>query len=118
MTRKSKGGAVPYWLHLVPIETKEVLLLGAPVSGPGGILPSAKYPSFDRIRLTLLSIVSVPPNHLEEAAKTLAAQLTAAPVGADPQTPGPTRAPQPITALSTTILETPPYSTSRVKQRT
>lgn len=52
MTTRTRRGAAAYWLH-VPIEAKEVLLLGTPISGPGGAMPSAKYPSFDQLRLVL-----------------------------------------------------------------
>jgi hypothetical protein len=72
MTTKTRRGAA-YWLHAVPIEAKEVLLLRTPVSGPGGAMPSAKYPSFDQLRLVLSAIAGIRPDALEEAATTLAA---------------------------------------------
>jgi hypothetical protein len=62
-----------YWLHLVPIETKEVLLLAAPVSGPGGASPLAKYPSFESLRLLLAATTGIQPGVLDEAARALAA---------------------------------------------
>jgi hypothetical protein len=55
MTPKTRRHAAAYWLHLIPIEAKEVLLLGAPVSGPGGPMPSAKFPSFDQLGLVVSS---------------------------------------------------------------
>jgi hypothetical protein len=70
---KTRRGAAAYWLHVVPIEAKEVLLLGTPVSCPGGAMPSAKYPSFDQLRLVLSAIAGIRPDALEEAATTLAA---------------------------------------------
>jgi hypothetical protein len=73
MTTKTRRSAAAYWLHLVPIEAKEVLLLGAPASGPGGAMPSAKYPSFDQLRLVLSAIAGIRPDALEEAASALAA---------------------------------------------
>jgi hypothetical protein len=60
-----------YWLHLVPIESKEVLLLAAPVSGPGGASPSAKYPSFQPLRLLLAATTGIQPVVLDEADKAL-----------------------------------------------
>lgn len=62
-----------YWLHLVPIETREVSLLGAPVSGPGGASRLAKYPSFEPLRLLLTAVARVRPEALDDAAKALAA---------------------------------------------
>jgi hypothetical protein len=62
---KTRRGAAAYWLHVVPIEAKEVLLLGTPVSGPGGAMPSAKYPSFDQLRLVLSAIAGIRPSSLE-----------------------------------------------------
>jgi hypothetical protein len=73
MTTKTRRGAAAYWLHLVPIEAKEVLILGAPLSGPGGVMPSAKYPSFDQLRLVLPAIAAIQADALDEAARTLAA---------------------------------------------
>lgn len=61
-----------YWLHLVPIESKEVLLLAAPVSGLGGASPSAKYPSFEPLRLLLEATTSIQAVVLNEADKNLA----------------------------------------------
>jgi hypothetical protein len=73
MTTKTRRSAAAYWLYLVPIEAKEVLLLGAPASGPGGAMPSAKYPSFNQLRLVLSAIAGIRPAALEEASTTLAA---------------------------------------------
>jgi hypothetical protein len=50
-----------------------MLLLGAPASGPGGAMPSAKYPSFDQLRLVLSAIAGIRPDALGEAASALAA---------------------------------------------
>lgn len=61
------------WLHLVPIETKEVLLLAAPVAGPGEASRFPKYPSFEPLRLLLAATTGIQPGVLDEAAKTLAA---------------------------------------------
>ena len=47
--------------------------MGVPVSGPGGALPSAKYPSFDQLRLVLAAVAAIQPEALDEAARTLAA---------------------------------------------
>ena len=69
---KSSSTKTRYWLHLIPIETKEVLLLAAPVSGPGGASPLAKYRSFEPLRLLLVATTGVTPDVLEEAAKALA----------------------------------------------
>lgn len=62
-----------HWLHLIPIETKEVLLLAAPTSGPGGASPLARYPSFEPLRLLLSATARIQPAALDEAAKALAA---------------------------------------------
>ena len=73
MSTKTRRSATAYWLHVVPIEAKEVLLLGTPVSCPGGAMPSAKYPGFDQLRLVLSAIARIRPDALEEAATKLAA---------------------------------------------
>jgi len=70
---KSSSRKTSYWLHLIPIETKEVLLLAAPVSGPGGAYPVAKYPSSEPLRLLLAATTGVTPDVLDDAAKALAA---------------------------------------------
>lgn len=70
---KASPRKTAYWLHLIPIETKEVLLLAAPVSGPGGASPLAKYPSFEPLRLLLAATTAVQPGVLDESAKALAA---------------------------------------------
>lgn len=70
---RSSSSKTRYWLHLIPIETKEVLLLAAPVSGPGGAYPLAKYPSFEPLRLLLAATTGVIPDVLDEAGKALAA---------------------------------------------
>ena len=73
VTAKSRRNAAAYWLYLIPIEAKEVLLVRAPVSGPAGTMPSAKYPSFDQLRLVLSAVAGIAPNGLDEAARALAA---------------------------------------------
>ena len=70
---KGSSRKTSYWLHLIPIETKEVLLLAAPASGPGGELTSAKYTSFEPLRLLLAATTNVQASVLDEAAKALAA---------------------------------------------
>lgn len=62
-----------YWLLLVPIESREVLLLAVPVSGPGGTVPSAKYPSFEPLGLMLEATTGIESTVLDEAGKALAA---------------------------------------------
>jgi hypothetical protein len=68
---KGSSRKTSYWLHLIPIETKEVLLLAAPASGPGGELTSAKYTSFEPLRLLLAATTNVQASVLDEAAKAL-----------------------------------------------
>ena len=70
---KSSSRKTSYWLHLIPIETKEVLLLAAPAPGPGGESTLAKYPSFEPLRLLLAATKSVQAPVLNDAAKALAA---------------------------------------------
>ena len=69
---KSSSRKTSYWLHLIPIETKEVLLLAAPASGPGGESTLAKYTSFEPLRLLLAATTNVQASVLDEAAKALA----------------------------------------------
>ena len=70
---KSSSRKTSYRLHLIPIETKEVLLLAAPASGPSAESTLAKYPSFEPLRLLLPATTNVQAPVLDKAAKALAA---------------------------------------------
>ena len=70
---KSSPRKTAYWLHLIPIETKEVLLLAAPTSAPGGASTLPKYPSLEPLRLLLEAITDIQAGVLDEAAKALVA---------------------------------------------
>ena len=70
---RSSSRKTASWLHLIPIETKEVLLLAVPASGPGGASTLAKYPSFEPLRLLLAATTSIQARLLDAAAKALAA---------------------------------------------
>jgi hypothetical protein len=70
---KASPRKTAYWLHLIPIETKEVLLLAAPVSGPSGPAQLAKYPSFEPLQLLLTATTGIQAEVLDEAAEALAA---------------------------------------------
>jgi hypothetical protein len=69
-TRRARRLTGCTWFQSKP---RKCCFWGLHASGPGGAMPSAKYPGFDQLRLVLSAIAGIRPDALEEAATTLAA---------------------------------------------